>query len=148
MTRALASLITEVLLVVVVALLLGALWPWLLVGDLASGFVEGARLLFFFMDVGLAIWVVVLIILMVRRRSLPGIGVTLLVAVAAVAVNAIVVLIVGFAQGGWAPVYVLFAIQAGIAFLIAVLVVAPIIRRLFRLEPAAASPLDLGNGGR
>jgi hypothetical protein len=146
MTRAIAAFIVEVLFVIAVTLLLGALWQWFLTGDLASGFVEGARLLFLFMDVGLAIWVVVLIILTVRRRSLPGIGVTLLVAVCGVAVNAIVVLIVGFVQGGWAPLYVLFAIQAGIAFLIAVLIVAPIIRRLFRLEPAASSPLDLGNG--
>jgi hypothetical protein len=145
MSRALLALVAEVLLVVAVALLLGALWQWFLTGDLVSGFIEGARLLFFFMDVGLAIWIVLLAILTVRRRSLPGIGVTLLVAVAGVVVNAIVVLIVGFVQGGGAPWYVMFAVQAGIAFLIAVLVVAPIIRRLFRLEPAA-SPLDLGNG--
>jgi len=142
MSRPVFALIAEVLLVVMVALLLGALWQWFLSGDLASGFVEGARLLFFFMDVGLAIWVVVLVVLLVRRRTLPGIGVTLLVAAVGVAVNAIVVLIVGFAQGGWAPLYVLFAVQAGIAFLVAVLVVAPIIRRLFRLESVAASPLD------
>jgi hypothetical protein len=142
MVRTSFVLIAEVLLVVIVALLLGALWQWLLTGDLAPGFVEGARLLFFFMDVGLAIWVVVLIILTARRRALPGIGITLLIAAVGVVVNAIVVLIVGFAQGGWAPLYVLFAIQAGIVFLIAVLVVAPIIRRLHRPEVAAASPLD------
>jgi hypothetical protein len=136
MSRALLALVAEVLLVIAVALLLGALWQWLLTGDLASGFIEGARLLFFFMDVGLAIWVVVLIILTVRGRSLPGIGVTLLVAFGAVVVNAIVVLIVGFVQGGAGPWLVMFAIVAGIAFLIAVLVVAPIIRRFLR--PAAA----------
>jgi hypothetical protein len=136
MSRALLALVAEVLLVIAVALLLGALWQWLLTGDLASGFIEGARLLFFFMDVGLAIWVVVLIILTVRGRSLPGIGVTLLVAFGAVVVNAIVVLIVGFVQGGAGAWLVMFAIVAGIAFLIAVLVVAPIIRRFLR--PAAA----------
>jgi hypothetical protein len=131
-----------VLLVIVVALFIGALWQWLLTGDLASGFVEGARLLFFFMDVGLVLWVVMLVILLVRRRILPGVGVTLAVAAGGVAVNAIVVLIVGFAQGGWAPLYVLFAIQAGIAFLIAVLLVAPIVRRLRRPEVTTASPPD------
>jgi len=132
MARTVVALITEVLLVILVALLLGALWQWFLVGDLATGAVEGARLLFLFMDVGLAIWVVVLIVLAVRRRTLPGIGVTLLVALIAVAVNAIVVLVVGFVQGGWGPLLVLFAIEAGIAFLIAVLIAAPIIRRLYR----------------
>jgi hypothetical protein len=142
MSRPVLALIAEVLLVVMVALLIGALWQWLLTGDLASGFVEGARLLFFFMDVGLVLWVVVLVILLVRRRALPGVGVTLAVAAVGVAVNAIVVLIVGFAQGGWAPLYVLFALQAGIAFLIAVLLVAPIVRRLRRPEVEATSPPD------
>jgi hypothetical protein len=141
MFRTVVALIAEVLLVVVVALLLGALWQWFLTGDLASGFVEGARLLFLFMDVGLAIWVVVLIILTVRGRVLPGIGVTLLVAAIAVALNAIVVLVVGFAQGGWAPLLVLFAITAGVAFLIAVLVVAPIIRSLARAGAGASSAI-------
>jgi hypothetical protein len=132
MTRTIVALIVEVLLVVLVALLLSALWQWFLAGDLASGVVEGARLLFLFMDVGLAVWVVVLIVMTVRRRALPGIGETLLAAIVGVVLNAIVVLIVGFVQGGWALLYVMFAISAGVAFLIAVLIVAPIIRRLFR----------------
>ena len=132
MARTVIALIAQALLVTFVALLLGALWQWFLTGDLGSGFVEGARLLFFFMDVGLAIWLVVLIVLTVRRRALPGVGVTLLVAAIGVAINAVVVLVVGFIQGGWGPGFVLFAIEAGIAFLIAVLIVAPIIHRLLR----------------
>jgi hypothetical protein len=141
MVRTIVALIVEVLLVVVVALLLGTAWQWFLTGDLASAVGEGARLLFFFMDVGLAIWLVALIVLTVRRRALPGIGVTLLAAIVGVIVNAVVVLIVGLVQGGWAALFVLFAIEAGIAFLIAVLVVAPIIRRLFR---PAATPVSAG----
>lgn len=142
MARTVLALVTEVLFVILVALLLGALWQWFLTGDLASGVVEGARLLFLFMDVGLAIWLVVLIVLIVRRRTLPGVGVTLVAAIAGVVVNAIVVLIVGFIQGGWAPLYVVFAIEAGIAFLVAVLIVAPIIRRLIRpgVKPVIVSP--------
>jgi len=130
MTRAMLALIAQVLLVVLVALLLGALWQWFLTGHLGSGFVEGARLLFFFMDVGLVIWVVVLIVLTARGREFPGVGVTLLAAVIGVAVNAVVVVAVGFIQGGWAPMFVVFALEAGLAFLVAVLVVAPIVRKL------------------
>lgn len=141
MARPIVALIAEVLLVVVVALLLGTSLQWFLTGDLPSAVVEGARLLFLFMDVGLVVWLVVLVVMVVRRRTLPGIGVTLLAAIGAVVLNAIVVLIVGLVQGRWAPLYVLFAIEAGIAFLIAVLVVAPIIRRLFRTDvnPSAES---------
>lgn len=132
MARTFVALACEVLLVVVVTLLLGTAWQWFLSGSLASAFGESARLLFFFMDVGLAIWVVVLVVLTVRRRALPGVGVTLLAAIVGVVVNALVVLIVGYMQGGWAPLFVVFAMSAGIAFLIAVLVGAPIIRGLAR----------------
>jgi hypothetical protein len=142
MSRTIVALIAEVLLVVVVALLLGTLWQWFLTADLASAAGEGARLLFLFMDVGLVIWLVVLIVLVVRRRALPGIGVTLLAALVGVVLNAVVVLIVGLVQGGWAAFYVVFAIEAGIAFLIAVLIVAPIIRRLFRPDVTPAAPVD------
>jgi hypothetical protein len=142
MSRTIVALIAEVLLVVVVALLLGTLWQWFITGDLATAAGEGARLLFLFMDVGLVIWLVVLIVLAVRRRALPGIGVTLLAALVGVVLNVVVVLIVGLVQGGWAAFYVVFAIEAGIAFLIAVLVVAPIIRRLFRPDVTPAAPVD------
>ncbi|MGB3911496.1 MAG: hypothetical protein WBL06_13575 [Pseudolysinimonas sp.] len=134
MSRAIVALIAEVLLVVVVALLLGTVWQWFLTADLTSAIAEGARLLFLFMDVGLALWLVALIVLVVRRRSLPGIGATLLAALVGVVINAIVVLIVGLVQGGWNAFLVPFAIEAGIAFLVAVFVVAPIIRRLFRAD--------------
>lgn len=142
MSRTIVALIAEVLLVVVVALLLGTLWQWILTADLASAAEEATRLLFLFMDVGLVIWLVVLIVLVVRRRALPGIGVTLLAALVGAVINAIVVLVVGLAQGGWNAFYVLFAIEAGIAFLIAVLIVAPIIRRLFRPDVTPAAPVD------
>lgn len=144
MIRTVVALVVEVLLVVAVALLLSALWQWFLTGDLGSAALEGARLLFFFMDVGLAAWVVVLVVLAVRRRALPGVGPTLLGAFAAVVLNALVVLIVGLVQGGWAALYVMFALTAGLAFLVAVLIVAPIVRRLFGGVPAASSPSASG----
>lgn len=143
MARTIVALVVEVLVVLLVALLLGAFWQWFLTGDLASGVGEAVRLLFLFMDVGLAVWVVALIVITARSRALPGVGVTLVAAIAGVVINAVVVLIVGFVQGGWAPLYVLFAISAGTAFLVAVLIVAPIIRRLFRdgvKAPASSAP--------
>jgi hypothetical protein len=132
MVRNVVALVVEVVLVIVVALALGTV-QWLFGADeLAAAAAEAARLLFFFMDVGLAVWVVILVVLLVRRRALPGVAVTLLAAVVGVVVNALTVTVVGFAQGGWTPLFVIFAIEAGVAFLIAVLVVAPVIRLLFR----------------
>jgi hypothetical protein len=133
--RVALALVSLIVLVLAVAVLLGALWQWFLSGDLAAALPEGARLLFFFMDIGLVIWVVALVLLAIRRRALPGFGATLLWAVIGVVVNAIVVLIVGFAQGGWAALFVLFAIEAGVAFLLSVLVVTPLVRRAVKASP-------------
>lgn len=137
--RLIVALVAEVAVTLLVALLLGAAWQWFLTGELATAAPEGARLLFFFMDVGLAIWLVALVVLAVRRRTLPGVGATLLWALVGVVVNAIVVLVVGFVQGGWAALFVLFAIEAGVAFLVAVLVVAPIVHRVVK-PPAVGIP--------
>lgn len=128
--RLILALVAEVALVLGVAVLLGALWQWFLTADLAAALPEGARLLFFFMDVGLVVWAVALVVLGVRRKALPGLGATVLWAFIGVIVNAIVVLVVGLVQGGWAALFVLFALEAGIAFLLAVLVVTPLVRRL------------------
>jgi len=137
-SRIIVTLVAEIALVLGVAVLLGAAWQWLLTGDLASALPEGARLLFFFMDVGLVVWVAALIVLAVRGRALPGIGMTLLWALIGVGVNAVVVLIVGLAQGGWGAFFLVFALEAGVAFLLAVLVVTPIVRRVARPEAPAA----------
>jgi hypothetical protein len=140
MSRActIVALVAEIALVLGVAVLLGAAWQWFLTGDLAEALPEGARLLFFFLDIGIVMWVVALVVLTLRRRRLPGVGVTLLWALIAVVLNAIVVLVVGLVQGGWAALFLVFALEAGVAFLVAVLVVAPIVRRVAFPRPESA----------
>jgi hypothetical protein len=127
MTRVVGGIALQVVLAIVVALILGALWQWLLSGHLMEGLAEGSRLLFFFMDVGLAVWVAILIFLTVRQRKGPGVAATFVAAAIGVVVNVLTVTVVGFAQGGWKPLFVTFAIEAGITFLLAVLITAPII---------------------
>lgn len=138
MTRTVLALVAQVLLAILVSLLLGAVWLWIVGGDLAAGAAEAARRLFFFMDIGLGIWAVALVVLTVRRRTLPGIGATLLAALAGVVLNALTVLVVGLVQG---ETYLGYAIEAGVAFMIAVLVTAPLIQRLFR--PAVKPPREV-----
>jgi len=133
MTRAVAVLLLEIAVVILVTLALGTVVQRLLGSeDLTAAAGESVRLLFFFMDVGLIVWVAILVVLLVRRKTLPGPGATLLAALVGVLVNAVTVTIVGFVQGGGAPLFVAFAIEAGIAFLVAVLVVGPLIHRLSR----------------
>jgi hypothetical protein len=129
MTRTVLALMAQVVLAILVALLFGASWQAIVTGATSAAAGEAARLLFLFMDIGLGVWLVALIVLTVRRRALPGVGATLLAAVAGVVLNALAVFVVGLVQG---VVYLAYAIEAGVAFLIAVLVTAPIIHRLFR----------------
>ena len=128
MTRPVLALVAQVVLAVLVSLLVGALWQAIVGGTPA----EAARRLFFFMDIGLGVWAVTLIVLTVRRRALPGVGVILLAALAGVVLNALVVLVVGTVQGEGVATFVGYALEAGLVFLLAVLITAPIIRRLFR----------------
>lgn len=138
MSRVVLRLVLDVVLTIAVALGLLILWQWFLGGSPADAAGEGVRVLFNFMDVGLAVWLVLLIIAAVRGRTRgrrPGAALTWVFALVGAIVNLIVVTIVGFAQGGWAPLLVLFAVAAGIAVLIAAAVVVPLVHRLVRSGP-------------
>lgn len=101
---------------IAVALLLLGLWQWFLGGDLPGGFAEAARLLFLFMDVGLVVWLALLVVGAVRGW---GRGRAFLAAVVGVVANLLTVVVVGFVQGGAAPwAFILFAVEAGAAFLV------------------------------
>jgi len=132
MTRTALRPILDVVLTIVLALLLLGGWQTILSGSASDGFAEGFRVLVNFMDVGLAIWVVLLIVFTIRARSRGGIsgGRTYLFLLVGVILNLLVVTVVGFAQGGWAPLLVLFAIEAGIACLLAAAVVVPLVHRV------------------
>jgi hypothetical protein len=140
MSRVVLKLVLDVVLTIAGALLLLGAWFSILGG----GFPEGFRVLFNFMDVGLALWLVLLIIGIVRgsrhaRSPVMNPGRAYLLLLIAAVVNAVVVLTVGFIQGGWAPLLVLFAIEAGLACLIAAAVVLPIVHRLVK-SPEGADP--------
>lgn len=136
MSRPVLRLVLDVVLTIALALLILGIWQTFLGGLPSEGFPEGFRLLFNFMDVGLAIWVIYLIIRLVRARpdgpSAAGTWVSLLVGAI---LNLIVVAVVGFVQGGWAPLLVLFAIEAGIAALVSAGIVVPIVHRLVAARP-------------
>ena len=139
MARVVLALLVQIAVVLLLALVLLGAWLRLSGQEPAAVTGEAPRLLFLFMDIGLGVWLVALIVLVLRRRALPGVGATLLAAVAGVVLNALTVFVVGLLQG---HVHLAYAIEAGVAFLVAVLVTAPIIRRLFRAPRQApdASP--------
>jgi hypothetical protein len=132
MRRVVLSLVLDVVLAIVVALLLLWLWQTLLSGSLAEGFAEGARVLFYFTDIALVIWVILLAVLVIRRRTRPRFGAVILTALIGVVVNGVFVLIVGFVQGGWAPLLVLLAFEGGVALLLGILATTPLVHVALR----------------
>jgi hypothetical protein len=139
MSRVVLRLVLDVVFTIALALGLLILWQWFLGGSFTDAPAEGVRVLFNFMDVGLAIWVILLVVAVVRGRTRgggPGAAITWVFAFVGAIVNAIVVTIVGFIQGGWAPLLVLFAIEAGVAVLIAAAIVVPIVHRVVKPPPA------------
>ena len=133
MPRPVLRLILDVVLTIAVALLLLGAWQSFLSGSAAVGFPEGFRVLFNFMDVGLAIWLILLIVFTVRAKTTgPSARRTFLLLAVGAILNLLVVITVGFIQGGWAPELVLFAIEAGIACLIAAAIVVPIVQRVVK----------------
>ena len=144
MSRVVLRLVLDVVLTVALAWGFLALWQWMLSGLSSNAFPEATRVLFNFMDVGLGIWVVLLIIWTIRggiRRSggLSAARTFLFVLIGAV-VNLLVVTVVAFIQGGWAPFLVVFAIEAGIVVLIAAAIVVPIVHRAVRRPPDSPAP--------
>ena len=139
MSRVVLRLVLDVVLTIALALLFLTLWQWFLSDFSGDAFSEAVRVLFNFMDVGLGIWVVFLIIWAIRGRRRgggPSAARTFLFALIGAIVNAIVVTIVGFIQGGAGPWLVMFAIVGGFAVLVAAAIVVPIVHRVVRDAPA------------
>ena len=136
MTRV-AFVFSHLVIAIVIALLLLGLWQWFLGGDLGAGFAEGARLLFFFMDIGLGVWLVLLIMGAVRSW---GRGRIVLAAIVGAALNLLTVIVVGFVQQGVAPwAFMVFAVTAGLAFLVGAGIAARLVPRLVK-GPTEAAP--------
>ncbi len=129
MGRKVAWIAVELVLSILFALVILTAWQGFLSGSILEGFDGAARSLFLFMDVGLLAFLLWLILRAARgRRPYAALG-----ALGASLINLVVVVIVGFIQGGAAPFgFMLFAITAGIAFVLAVLVATPIAHGLTR----------------
>lgn len=124
--------VLELVLSLLLAWLLGGLLLWGLGSDPAAAFTsEVAHLLFVFMDVGIVVWMLMLIVGAVRRRGLGwGVGGTILAALLAVVVNLVVVSIIAIAQGGADIFAIAIGVEAGLVFLVAAVVAVVVARRI------------------
>lgn len=123
------TLALDVVLTIVGALVLLTAWHAVVLDDRLAGFLEGARLLFLFMDVGLGAWIVALVVLGMRARRgarRPGRVAVLIACAIGVVVDAVAVLVIGLVQG---IVYLDHAALAGVATLVAAFAVVPVLHR-------------------
>lgn len=130
MSRAPLRIILDVLGTTVLALVLLVVILSVFSGSLIEGLTEAPRALLLFTGAGLAVWVILVVIAAVRSRGGgPDARTTVLFAGLGAAVNVVLFIVIGVVQGGWALLFVLFAVMGGVAFLVAAAIVVPLVRR-------------------
>ena len=119
----------EVILTLVVTIvLLGTCYS--VMSGSPAGFGDAVHHLFLFMDVGIGLWVLLLAITVSLKRP-ARVWVTLLFALIGVVANLLTVTVVGLVQSGGAPEFMRWAVEAGLAFLVAAVIVVPLVHKRF-----------------
>lgn len=130
-----STIVLDVLLTVILALVLLTVWRAVASGSVDGSLGQASQRLFLFMDIGLLVWVILLGTAAGRGRS-AGAGLTLVFAAVGTLANLMTVIVVGFVQQGtWAEQFILFAIEAGIAVLLATAAAVLLVHRLI-LKPS------------
>jgi hypothetical protein len=142
--RVIGAVALEMAITIVLSLLLiGGLLTLFGEPALEAFFDQGPRLLVAGMGIGLIAWIVMLVIGMIRNRSRAGgwrVGTSIVSAIAALIVNLIGVSIIGFTGGGWSVFIIVFAVEAGAAFLVAAIASALIVHLgVFKRKPQRES---------
>ena len=141
MSRSVGRIVLDVLLTVALSLILLTIWRGVASGSLGDGLAQAAQRLFLFMDIGLLAWVILLTVVAVRRHP-AGAGLTLVFAALGALANLLTVIVVGFVQqSGWAVDFILFAVESGIAVLVAASITVILVHRLI-LTPSQAREGD------
>ena len=133
---AVSIIVLDVLLTVILSLGLLTVWRGVGSGSIGDSLGQASQRLFLFMDIGLLVWVILLAVAAGRGRA-AGAGLTLVFAAVGTLANLMTVIVVGFVQQGtWAEQFIQFAIEAGIAVLLAAAVVVLVVHRLI-LKPSS-----------
>jgi len=132
----------EVILTLIVTIvLLGTFYS--LVRGSPAGFGDAVHHLFLFMDVGIGLWVLLLGITVPLKRP-ARVRATLLFALIGVVANLLTVTVVGLVQSGGTPEFMRWAVEAGLAFLVAAAIAVPLVHKWFTEGAEAAET----RGGR
>lgn len=133
MNRPLLRITLDVVGTIVLALVLLTVLLSVFSGSFVEGLSEVPQMVVLFIGPSLAVWVILLVIAAVRSRGAgPDARYTVLFAGLGASVTTVLYVVTGIVQGGWALLFVLFAVMAGVAFLVAAAIVIPLVRRALR----------------
>ncbi len=143
MLRVVFVLFFELILSVVFAIAFAGAFLWWQGASIPQAFsVDAPRLILVFMDIGIAVFAILLIIGGIRRRGLGwSIGGTFLAALIGAIVNLVWIAILSASADAGAvdPAAMLLGVQAGVIFVIAAMIATIGVRRIIRI-PSRQAP--------
>ena len=137
--RSVLRVVLQVVLGTLLTWAIGGLYFWLILGETPESafFDQAVRMVLIFVDIGIVTWGILLIVGTARRRGIGwGVGGSILAAVIGTIVNLIWIVILSVINGGADIFAIALGVQAGIFFLIAVVVTAILVLRVI-LNPSA-----------
>ena len=139
MSRKVLAIVLQVLLVTALTLALAGVYFTVVLGEQPSGafFDQAVRMVLIFVDIGIITWAVLLIVGAIRGRGIGwGIGGSLVAAVVGIVVNLIWIFILSLINGGADIFAIALGVQAGVFFLLATAIIAPLVLRVI-VKPSA-----------
>lgn len=133
MSRRVVAVVLQVALVTVLTWTLAGVYFTVVLGVPASEafFDQAVRMVLIFIDIGIITWAVLLVAGAVRGRGIGwGIGGSLVAAVVGIVVNLIWIVILSLINGGADIFAIALGVQAGVFFLLATAIIAPLVVRV------------------
>ena len=139
MSRKVLAIVLQVLLVTALTWALAGVYFTVVLGEQPSEafFDQAVRMVLIFVDIGIITWAVLLIVGDIRGRGIGwGIGGSLAAAVVGIVVNLIWIFILSLINGGADIFAIALGVQAGVFFLLATAIIAPLVLRVI-VKPSA-----------
>lgn len=133
MSRRVVTVVLQVALVTVLTWALAGIYFTVVLGVPPSEafFDRAVRMVLIFIDIGIITWAVLLVVGAVRGRGIGwGIGGSLVAAAVGIVVNLIWIIVLSLINGGADIFAVALGVQAGVFFLLATAIIAPLVVRV------------------
>lgn len=133
MSRKVLTVVLQVVLVTALTWALAGVYFAMVLGESPSEafFDQATRMVLIFIDIGILTWAAQLVVGAVRGRGIGwGTGGSLVAAVVGIVVNLIWIVILSLINGGADIFAIALGVQAGVFFLLATAIIAPLVLRV------------------